>query len=393
MKNKKYIYFILFIFLIIAATIYFAYFRTKTVVIVSSLPAHSVGTTRGQLRGIQLALESYGYRAGRYKVEWQSLDNSDEAGWNLKLEKRNAEMAVINSKVVAYYGPFNSGSAIASLPILNKAGMLQLSGSMTWPGLTKTGYGVGEPMIYYPTGARHFYRVVPNDSVQGLAAASFLKGLGVKSAAVIHDNGVYGIGVSSIFSQNAKERGIQIKYSGVIEGNKTNSEIVKAIVDASPDAIFFGSEVLPGISETYSRLRQEGYSGIIFGTDFVDNSIEKVVDNSDNKFYTIMPGKMTSYEEDPSTLSFYKTYKERFNENPSQYASYANLSIRLILDAIEKSDGTRNGVLSVFKDSLNIFNNKGSSPIFDTNGDILVNDASVMRLINRKWNFEQLITI
>ncbi len=393
MRKSKYIYLIIIVLISASATIYFRFYNTKTLYIVSSLPAFSSGPTKAQFRGIQMALEKENYKAGKYKINWISLDNSNKDGWTLELEKKNAETAIANKDVVAYFGPFNSGTAIGSMPILNMAGMLQITGSMTWPGLTKPGYGIGEPMKYYPRGERHFFRVVPNDSVQGVAAANYLSSIGVKSVAVIHDNGLYGKGVSSIFEQKATSNGISIKYTGVIEGSKTNIDVVNELIKANPDVIFFGSEVLPGIVETYSKLRSLGYPGIILGTVFVDKNIEKAVNFDDTKFYTIVPGKALINIKEPLLVDFINTYRKQFNEEPSRYALSAYQSISLILDAIKKSNGTRIGVLESFKSQINTFNGGSGPTIFDSDGDILENASTVYQMVNGKWVFTDTIII
>ncbi len=64
--------------------------------------------------------------------------------------------------------PFNP------LETANELRLAVVSPSATWPGLTKSGYGVGEPGLYYPNGERMFFRVVPSDDIQGRVAAEWL---------------------------------------------------------------------------------------------------------------------------------------------------------------------------------------------------------------------------
>ena len=78
---------------------------------------------------------------------------------------------------MVYIGPYNSGAAKISMPILNEAGLLQVSPAVTWPGLTKKveGGDPDEPDIYRPTGKITFCRVCPADDIQGPLAADFAK--------------------------------------------------------------------------------------------------------------------------------------------------------------------------------------------------------------------------
>src|SRR5205807_637361 len=86
-----------------------------------------------------------------------------------------------------------------SIPILNQAGILQVSPSNTALQLTKNPgpAGKGAPGIYYPTGKRNYARVVPADHIQGAAQADWMKQLGVKKLYVLNDKQVYGAGVAT----------------------------------------------------------------------------------------------------------------------------------------------------------------------------------------------------
>jgi branched-chain amino acid transport system substrate-binding protein len=109
-------------------------------------------------QGIQLAFDEVGNQVGNLQIVLETLDDGNEAGqWQPGLEANNAQKAVDDESAVAYIGPYNSGAAKVSIPILNRAGLLQISPSATWPGLTKPGFAQGEPGIFYPTGHRTFF--------------------------------------------------------------------------------------------------------------------------------------------------------------------------------------------------------------------------------------------
>ncbi len=74
-------------------------------------------------------------------------------------------------KAVYYIGEFNSGASEVSIPILNQAGIPQVSPANTYVGLTtnEPGSAPGEPQKYYPTGKRTYLRIVPRDTIQAAA--------------------------------------------------------------------------------------------------------------------------------------------------------------------------------------------------------------------------------
>ena len=98
----------------------------------------------------------------------------------------NARAYGAAEQVVAVIGPYNSGCAQWELPITNRAPIGPvpvISPPNTYPGLTRearSNVRPEEPGSLYPTGVRHFFRVVADDGVQGVAAALQAKKLGLK---------------------------------------------------------------------------------------------------------------------------------------------------------------------------------------------------------------------
>src|SRR5215218_469630 len=113
----------------------------KTLTIYSSLPLQ--GDSRPQsedvVRGEKMALEEAGGKAGNFKINYQSLDDSVAATgkWDPGQASANARKAVGDDKAIAYLGEFNSGASAISIPITNEAGILQVSPANTYVGLTR----------------------------------------------------------------------------------------------------------------------------------------------------------------------------------------------------------------------------------------------------------------
>jgi ABC-type branched-subunit amino acid transport system substrate-binding protein len=146
-------------------------YYAETLRIVVSVP---LGSSTGQSieRAVQVAVREAGHRAGGFRIELVIEDTGNEHGaWGAEKEAAAARRAIKDPRVVAYIGPINSSAAKVSMPILNTAPLVQVSPTATWPGLTKIGFMPGEPGIFYPTGVRHFARVIPTDDIQGPAAA------------------------------------------------------------------------------------------------------------------------------------------------------------------------------------------------------------------------------
>ena len=112
---------------------------------------------------------------------------------------------------IAYLGEFNSGATAISLPVLNEAGILQVSPSNAYVGLTRAeGAERREPVQYYPAGNRSYGRVVPADHLQAAAMAALLQAEGVKRVYLVDDFEVYGKGLADMVSSRLGPRGIAV---------------------------------------------------------------------------------------------------------------------------------------------------------------------------------------
>ena len=82
---------------------------------------------------------------------------------------------------IAYLGDYNSAATAVSLPLINAAGILQVSPASPYVGLTSSlDAGQDEPERFYPTGQRTFGRLMPGDPVQAAAQVQLMESLGVK---------------------------------------------------------------------------------------------------------------------------------------------------------------------------------------------------------------------
>ena len=136
----------------------------------------------------------------------------------------NALKAAGDKSTIGYIGEFNSGATAVSLPILNEAGIAQVSPGNTAVGITSDDPGAepGEPDKYYPTGVRTYARVLPKDTYQGAALAALAKEKGCASAFILNDKEVYGAGLAKNVELAAKNVGLEIKGDEGIDKNAAN---------------------------------------------------------------------------------------------------------------------------------------------------------------------------
>ena len=200
----------------------------KQLTIYSSLPLQ--GAARAQavatVNGAKLALQDAGGKVGDFTVEYESLDDStaQAGGWEPGQTSSNARKAIADDSTIGYIGEFNSGATAVSLPLLNEAGIAQVSPGNTAVGITSDDPGAepGEPDKYYPTGNRTYARILPKDTYQGAALAALAKDEGCASAYILNDKEVYGSGLASNVELAAEKVGLEIKGNEGMDKNAAN---------------------------------------------------------------------------------------------------------------------------------------------------------------------------
>ncbi|MBN9117994.1 MAG: branched-chain amino acid ABC transporter substrate-binding protein [Planctomycetes bacterium] len=364
----------------------------NTIKIVSSLPR--TGSAQGQtntiVNGIRMAIDEYPDGLFGHKIAYQDMDDATAAQgqWDAGKEADNAREAVGDKDVMVLIGPYNSGASKVSQPILNEAGLLQISPAATWPGLTKKVPGdeaSGEPDIYRKSGKVTFCRVCPTDDMQGPKAAEFVKNVLKKSTVyVIDDKELYGAGIAKLFMEACKKLGITIlgHEQLVKQGNyKTTLEAIKA---KNPDVVYVGATSQSGAPQIAIDMKGVGLKGPLIVPDgcyekaFVDGAGADTLKSLE--CYATIGGK------DPSLLTgagaeFVKKYKEKFGNDPEAYAVYGYEAAKVFLEAakaVGKKDreAIREAVLKT-KDFDKGAIGKWS---FDENGDTTLQVLTISRV-------------
>jgi len=220
-----------------------------TLTIYSSLPLQGDNRPQSQsvVNGEKLALEEAGGKVGKFKVTYKSLDDSTAAAakWEPGQVSSDARKASQDPSSIAYLGEFNSGASAISIPILNEAGILQISPANTYVGLTRSeGAEKGEPDKYYPSGKRTYGRVVPADHIQAAAQVAYQKDEGCTKLYVLNDKEVYGKGIADAVAKLGKAQGLQVLANEGIDTKAANFRTVASKVkSAGADCMFFGGIV------------------------------------------------------------------------------------------------------------------------------------------------------
>ena len=376
----------------------------KSLTIYSSLPLQGASRpqTTALVNGIKLALDQAGGKAGDFTIKYQSLDDSTaQAGsWTPEATQANARKAAQDSSTGAYIGEFNSGASAVSIPILNEAGVPQISPANTAVGLTTNapGSSPGEPDKYYPAGTRTYVRIVPKDTIQAAALATLMKQDGCTKVFMTNDKEVYGAGLAKNLELAAKPAGLDLVANEAIDKNAPNyrSLAAKAKGDGADCFVYSGITANNAV-QLYKDFAAALPSAKLYGPDGVAES-----GFSDPKNGGIPPDVASRVKVTVATLSpseyppegqdFFKQYTQKYGEkNPDPYAIYGYEAMRLALDAIQRSGtGKKEDIVKALFDTKDRQSVLGTYSI-DKNGDTTLTDYGVYSIANGTLKFDSTI--
>jgi branched-chain amino acid transport system substrate-binding protein len=380
-----------------------------TLTIYSSLPLQ--GTSKEQseavINGEKLALKEVGNKVGKFKLKYVSLDDSTAQNPGTADEAQtasNARKAVQDETTIFYLGEFNSGGTKVSLPILNKAGIPQISPSNTYVGLTtdKPGSEPGEPDKYYPSQKRTYARVVPADDIQGAALVTIMKEDGCKSLHIFNDKTTYGAGLARNIELSAEEQGLEVTGNDGTDRNAPNYRSLAAKVNAD---CFVGSGVT---GENYVQVFKDVAAANpdvkLYGPDGV---AEEAFTNPAKGGIPAEVGARTKItvatlgleefkkRKNAAAEKFFTGFEEEYGDaTPDPYAIYGYETMKLALDTLEAVGDKANDREAVRKQLLeNTKDRESALGVYsiDENGDTTLTDYGLYTIKDGQPTFERVI--
>jgi branched-chain amino acid transport system substrate-binding protein len=349
----------------------------KTVDIYSSLPLQGASSaqTGPMVNGMKLALAQAGGKAGQWTVNYQSLDDSTAAAgkWDPGQTAANARKVATDPKAVYYMGEFNSGASQVSIPILNQAGIPQVSPANTYIGLTRSlpGSAPGEPQKFYPTGTRTYLRMVPIDSIQAASDLIAMKQAGCTKVAVANDKEAYGSGLATLLGLEKGFYGVTIVSNTGIDPTAPNFRSYASTVKGEgADCFFFAGIVSNGAVQITKDVNTAIPTAKIFGGDGVctDSYTSATKGGVPASLYPLMECTVAvqNLESYPGGKDFLAAYKAKYGTaNPDPYAIYGYEAMKLGLDTIKGLGAQGNSKSAVLKA---LFATKARSSVLGTYG-------------------------
>jgi ABC-type branched-subunit amino acid transport system substrate-binding protein len=298
------------------------------------------------VRAIKGVLRQRGFRAGEYRIGYQSCTSDDKGHC-----ERNAKAYAATTHVLGVIGPWFSWCAGLQIPILSRRAtgpLAMVSPTNTDLGLTRrTPYSDLDPKSLYVDGVRNYARLVASDDNLGAAAATLAKRLGARRVVAFVNRGKigftwYGPTLGGAFVETARSLGL---VTTELEWRKQRSyaAIAKRAAAARPQLVFFAGQTQYNARRLMEDLRRELGPRVVFaaGDQFVAGA-------SPEDYGPVGEGlRVTGYGVTPEALApAARRFLRSAGAPEGDYLDYAEVAqaaqaAEVLLDAIARSDGTR----------------------------------------------------
>jgi branched-chain amino acid transport system substrate-binding protein len=376
--------------------------RSTQLTIYSSLPQ------RGPLREIaadtlaaeQLALAQDGSRIGRYRVRLVALDASTpDAGRSDPAQiSQNARRAAKSLRTVAYLGELATGSSAISIPLLNEAGILQVSPLDTAMAYTTSSLAIaGSPERYYPKLrdiGRTFARVIPSDRSQVDALLTDMRRNGVRRLALLTDEDPSGRALATNLRAKARDAGIAVVAREEIDEHATRQDdTVARIREAAPDAALDATGARPGAARLWREFHAAAPRLQLYAPASLADPVFVVSLGSAAAVARVVQPFLAKGGDTRAAWRFARAFARRYRRAPAPEARYGYEAMRSVLAAIRRaaaqsSDGlvTRRAVVRAYFRTAPRSGVLGRYAI-DATGDTSLDDWGAYRVVDGALRF------
>jgi branched-chain amino acid transport system substrate-binding protein len=368
----------------------------------SSMPLQgpSAAASEQIVDGEKLALADSGGHAGRFKIEYVSLDDSSPTSgkWNPGITATDAKTAAQDTSTIAYLGDLDSGATALSLQFINEAGILQISPASPYVGLTSSfEAGQDEPERFYPSGKRTFVRLAPGDTQQAAAQVQLMQSLGVHRLYVLDDQDPFQMPLADIVANYAEREGVK-----VIEHDSLSTAVgaaftgeVEKIAASGAQAVFLAGGEGHGTVALWRDLYRADPSLLLLGSSSMDSEsfTSQIGAAGANTYLTtpLLPVRLYP----PAAQRVLRHYRSVFGVEGGPEALYGYESMELVLDAISGAGARGNDRQTVI---AHVFDTRRRNSVIgrysvQSNGETTLSRYGVDRVVGGRPVFLRAVPI
>jgi ABC-type branched-subunit amino acid transport system substrate-binding protein len=248
---------------------------TRTLAIAAPItgPAASIG--QQQLRWVKFYIARW--NRGHRRTKIRLVQGDTQLGVDTAFAVKAAQAFKSNSKVLAVVGPAGSQEVVASTSAYKSGGLGFISGSATRVSLTD-GHTDGNRRGF-------FFRVVPNDGVQGPTVANYMTNkLKWKRVYIIDDQETYSQGLANGVQAILKSRGVTTQHDSIDQKASDFSSVIAKIPN-NYQGIYIPWQLAPQAQAFGQQLKAAGKGHIkLFGSDGLFSPDWKIAGSYDSFF-------------------------------------------------------------------------------------------------------------
>jgi branched-chain amino acid transport system substrate-binding protein len=281
-----------------------------------------------------------------------------------------AQQFASNRKILAIVGPDASFAVDAAGPILTKAKVAFVSGSATRVSLTG-----GQ----YPT----FFRVAPNDDVQGPTDANFMiKTLKAKKVVLVDNQTDYSIGLNTSVEKVLQAAGVSVTHIST-QTTQTDFSAAIATIGSDVNVVFLPLEVPANAQLFADQMTVQGKHAILFGADSVFSPTDF---HPEGAYASSFAPDIHDLAADAALV---KAYKAKYGDfatpfGPVVYAA-ADVVLRAVKSACLQGTPTRAKVLAAVRKTRIPNSILGGTLRFTPNGEPVNARFYVFKVVNGKY--------
>ncbi len=370
--------------------------------IYSSLPLQGPSAPISQeiVNGERLALADAGGHVGPLKIGYVSLDDANPKTGEPDpgATSTDAKMAAQDTSTIAYLGEYGSEATAVSLPLINAAGILQVSPGSPYVGLTSSlDAGQDEPERFYPSGKRTFGRLQLGDPAQAVAQAKLMRMLGVHKLFVLDDQNPFEMPLAQLVASEAERAGITVAAHDSIvtsPGSVFTGEVEK-IAHTGAQAVFFAGGGGAGTVALWRALHTADPQLLLLGSSALTGpAFASAIGPAADSTYLTTPLLALS-EYPPPAARVLADYRRHFGGEPGPYALYGFEAMNVVLDAIRRAGAQgddRQSVINRFFETTDRDSVLGRYSV-RSDGETTLSRYGVDRVANGRTEFYRAIEV
>jgi branched-chain amino acid transport system substrate-binding protein len=320
-----------------------------------------------QVSWLRFAAQKYN-RANRTRFKVANGDTQLKA----PVARTVARRFVSDRKIMAVIGGSESQAVRVSGNLFERAGLASVSGSATAVDLTK-----GRPY-------RTFFRVVPNDGIQGPDIVNYVGGnIGARNVVVIDSQDDYSVPLANAVAAGLRKRNVTVSRESVSADDTDFSSIV-ANVGNNVNVVVFATQVATAANTLSNQLREQGKRATVFGTDGAYNPSEF---KPRNGFVSVFAPDINFDRSARAIVREYRRYSNGKSFGSFGPATYMAgwVAMNAIRNACSNGQATRAEVVR-FVRRTNVPSIIGGSVRFTPSGDVRGGEFTIYKITNGEYS-------